>query len=168
MQKFQPKLLHKENMSQKTIYVSNLAYETKENDLESHFNQFGNIDDIKLITDRDTGRSRGFAFIEFASQAAAEKAIKEGNNSLLMSRTVRVSIARDKRQIKAYILASTIGKILEICFFTGLSVFFFCGNKLISQLNEQSDNIGVVENTVNKLDIPQDMDEISSKNINWI
>jgi cold-inducible RNA-binding protein len=57
-------------MSQKKIYVSNLSYDTKENDLENHFNQFGSINDIKLITDRDTGRSRGFAFIEFESQAS--------------------------------------------------------------------------------------------------
>jgi cold-inducible RNA-binding protein len=84
-------------MNQKKIYVSNLSYDTKENDLENHFNQFGSINDIKLITDRDTGRSRGFAFIEFESQAAAEKAIKEGNNSLLMSRNVRVSVAREKK-----------------------------------------------------------------------
>jgi cold-inducible RNA-binding protein len=85
-------------MSQKKIHVSNLSYDTKENDLENHFNQFGIISDIKVITDRDTGRSRGFAFIEFESQAAAEKAIKEGNNSLLMSRNVRVSVARDKNR----------------------------------------------------------------------
>lgn len=85
-------------MNQNKVYVSNLSYDTKEHDLENHFNQFGAISDIKLITDRDTGRSRGFAFIEFESQASAEKAIKEGDNSLLMSRNVRVSIARDKRK----------------------------------------------------------------------
>ncbi len=84
-------------MNQKKIYVSSLSYDTKENDLESHFNQFGSINDVKLILDRDTGRSRGFAFIEFNSNSSAEKALKS-DGAELMGRNIQVSIARDKER----------------------------------------------------------------------
>ncbi len=84
-------------MSQTKIYVSSLSYDAKEEDLENHFSQFGSIQSINLIKDRDTGRSRGFAFIEFDSQASVEKALKD-DGSELMGRNIKVSVAHDKRK----------------------------------------------------------------------
>ncbi len=84
-------------MNQNKIYVSSLSYDTKENDLENHFNEFGSINDVKLILDRDTGRSRGFAFIEFDSPSSAEKALKSDGVEF-MGRSIQVTIARDKKR----------------------------------------------------------------------
>ncbi len=84
-------------MNQNKIYVSSLSYDTKENDLKNHFNEFGSINDVKLILDRDTGRSRGFAFIEFDSQSSVEKALKSDGVEF-MGRSIQVTIARDKRR----------------------------------------------------------------------
>ena len=86
-----------EYMPQTKIFVGRLSFDAKEDDLENHFKQYGNIKMINLVLDRDTGRSRGFAFIEFDSQVAAEAAIKSDNKELL-GRNMKVSIAEDRRR----------------------------------------------------------------------
>ncbi|NQY41865.1 MAG: RNA-binding protein [Legionellales bacterium] len=84
-------------MSKTKIYVGSLSYDATQDDLENHFKQFGNIKEINLIHDRETGRSKGFAFIEFDSQVSAEAALKS-NNQELLGRNMRVNIAEDRRR----------------------------------------------------------------------
>ena len=82
------------------LYVGNLDYSTKENDLRELFAQAGTVTSVTLIKDRQTGRSKGFAFIEMASQVDAEKAITMFNGYQMGSRELKVNIARpreDKR-----------------------------------------------------------------------
>jgi cold-inducible RNA-binding protein len=80
------------------LYVGNLAYSATENDLRTLFEQAGEIKSVNLITDRDTGRSKGFAFIEMNSQAEAEKAINLFNGTELQNRTLTVSLARAREE----------------------------------------------------------------------
>jgi RNA recognition motif-containing protein len=78
------------------LYVGNLPFNTTEEDLRSMFAQAGNVTSVSLVKDRDTGRSRGFAFVEFSTQAEAEKAVSLFNNTPLDNRTIKVNIARPK------------------------------------------------------------------------
>ena len=78
------------------IYVGNLSYDATEQDLRQQFEAFGAVDTVSIITDRDTGRSKGFAFIEMASKPEAEAAIKGLNGKQLKERTLTVNEARPK------------------------------------------------------------------------
>lgn len=78
------------------LYVGNLPFSTTEEDLRSMFAQAGNVVSVSLIKDRDTGRSRGFAFVEFSTQAEAEKAVSLFNNTPLENRNLKVNLARPK------------------------------------------------------------------------
>jgi RNA recognition motif-containing protein len=80
----------------KKLYVGNLPFSTSEEDLRNLFAQAGNVISVTLIKDRDTGRSRGFAFVEFSSQAEAEKAVSLFNNTPLENRSLKVNLARPK------------------------------------------------------------------------
>ncbi len=84
-------------MQKRTLYIGNLAYTAVEEDLEQAFEQFGVIEDIKLMRDQETGRSRGFAFITFESedQATAARAL---DGTELAGRTLRVNEARRKER----------------------------------------------------------------------
>ena len=77
------------------IYVSNLGFQVEEADLRSLFNNYGEVTSAKVITDRETGRSRGFAFVEMAD-TAGEKAMKELNGTVIDGRAISVSVARPK------------------------------------------------------------------------
>ena len=81
-------------MSQSKIYVGNLSYDTKEADLESFFSKYGPLTEVKLIKDIHTGRSKGFAFLTFEDQKAAEASL-EANDTELQGRKIRVNIAKD-------------------------------------------------------------------------
>ena len=85
------------SQEQAKIYVGNLPYGTDEGALESEFNQFGPILDVKLIRDRETGRSKGFAFITFEQPEHAQEALAK-NGEMLEKRNIRVSIANDNRR----------------------------------------------------------------------
>jgi len=86
-------------MESKTkLYVGNLSYSTGEGDLHSLFSQAGSVKSVSLITDRDTGRSKGFAFVEMASQSEAEKAISMFNGKQLGDRTMTVNTARPREE----------------------------------------------------------------------
>ncbi|NBO64015.1 MAG: RNA-binding protein, partial [Acidobacteria bacterium] len=61
------------------LYVGNLPFSVGEQDLEQLFNQYGQVDSANVVTDRDTGRSRGFGFVEMETQEAAEAAIQALN-----------------------------------------------------------------------------------------
>jgi RNA recognition motif-containing protein len=76
------------------LYVGNLPYSTSEDDLRTLFSGAGNVVSVSLIKDRDTGRSKGFAFVEMASQSEAENAIKLLNGSSFGERVLKVNIAR--------------------------------------------------------------------------
>ncbi len=78
------------------IYVGNLSFETTEQDLEAAFTPFGQVDAARLISDRDSGRSKGFGFVEMANNAEAEAAIQALNGKDLQGRTVTVNEARPR------------------------------------------------------------------------
>ena len=80
----------------KNIFVGNLDFHIVEDDLRQLFARYGQVDRVALMTDRDTGRSRGFAFVEMANKDEGEKAINELNGSQLGGRTLNVSEARPK------------------------------------------------------------------------
>jgi RNA recognition motif-containing protein len=81
---------------EKKLFVGNLSYSTTEDDLNALFIQAGAVVSVALIKDRDTGRSKGFAFIEMGTQEDAEKAITKFNGYTLGERQIKVSIARPK------------------------------------------------------------------------
>ena len=85
-------------MAQSKIYVGNLSYSSAESDLNDYFSQFGAIAEVKLITDRETGRSKGFAFVTFDEPAAAEKAISAANGQDLQGRQIKVNMAREEQR----------------------------------------------------------------------
>ena len=78
------------------LYVGNLPYSTTESDLHDLFSASGTVDSVRIITDRDTGRSRGFGFITFASAEDAAKAVEKANGTELDGRDLRVNLAEDK------------------------------------------------------------------------
>ena len=78
------------------IYVGNLSFNTDSEALRAAFAEFGEVTSAEVVTDRDTGRSRGFGFVEMPSQSAAEAAIKELNGKELDGRAINVNEARPK------------------------------------------------------------------------
>lgn len=81
-------------MSQNKLYVGNLAYEVSEENLQEHFGQYGEIAEVKLIMDRETGRSKGFAFVTFVSADSADSALA-ANGVELEGRAMKVNLARE-------------------------------------------------------------------------
>jgi RNA recognition motif-containing protein len=82
----------------KRLYVGNLSFHTTEDQLQQLFASYGQIDSIKGVTDRDTGQSRGFAFVEVADDAAAQKAIDELNGRDIDGRNLTVNEARPREE----------------------------------------------------------------------
>ena len=82
-------------MQQNKLYVGNLPFSTTSADLEKVFSDYGDIEEIKLITDRHTGHSRGFGFVTFVSQHAAETALAM-NGKEMDGRNLVVNIAKEK------------------------------------------------------------------------
>jgi cold-inducible RNA-binding protein len=78
------------------IFVGNFSYSTTEDDLRTLFAPFGNIDTISVITDRTTGRSRGFGFVEMGDRGQAEKAIESLNGTQFGGRNLNINEARPK------------------------------------------------------------------------
>jgi RNA recognition motif-containing protein len=76
------------------LYVGNIPYDTTESDLQTLFEQAGQVASISVMRDRDTGRARGFAFVEMASEADAEKAITQLNEQPFGGRRLTVNEAR--------------------------------------------------------------------------
>lgn len=81
----------------KRIYVGNLSYQTTENDLTALFEQAGAVESVRIITDRDTGRSKGFAFVEMGDEDA-EKAIAQINGTEVDGRALAVNEARPREE----------------------------------------------------------------------
>ena len=82
----------------KNIFVGNLSFNTSEEQLRQLFAAFGPINQVTIMTDRDTGKPRGFAFVEMANTADADKAIAALNGTLLNERTMNVNEARPKKE----------------------------------------------------------------------
>ncbi len=80
----------------KKLYVGNLSWETGDAGLEEAFSRFGAITEAKVITDRDSGRSRGFGFVTFEDSDAAMAAMGELDGSDLGGRTIKVNEANDR------------------------------------------------------------------------
>ena len=78
----------------KKLYVGNLSFSTSEQSLQDKFAEFGEVESAKIITDRDTGRSKGFGFVEMATDEAAESAISSLNGTEFEGRTLTVNEAR--------------------------------------------------------------------------
>lgn len=80
------------------LYVGNLSYSTTEDDLRALFAQAGTVKSVSLIMDRDTGRSKGFGFIEMETQVEAQKAISMLNGQELHDRALKVNLARPREE----------------------------------------------------------------------
>jgi cold-inducible RNA-binding protein len=80
----------------KKLYVGNLSFQITEAELNSMFSEIGQVDSVQIITDRDTGRSKGFGFIEMSDDAAAAKAIEQLNGKEVSGRALTVNEARPK------------------------------------------------------------------------
>lgn len=80
------------------IYVGNLAYKMSEEELRSAFENFGTVDSARFVIDRETGRSKGFGFVEMPNKEEAEKAIAGLNGTELCGRTVTVNEARPREE----------------------------------------------------------------------
>lgn len=80
------------------IYVGNLSYSLSESELREAFAGFGEVSSVKVLMDRETGRSRGFGFVEMPNQSEAEAAIAQLNGKDLGGRALRVNEARPKER----------------------------------------------------------------------
>ena len=80
------------------IFVGNLSFQTTQDDLVAAFSQYGNVERVNIVTDRDTGQSRGFAFVEMSERRDAETAIAQLNGAELNGRVMNVNEARPKPQ----------------------------------------------------------------------
>jgi len=78
------------------IYVGNLNFRSTEDEIRNLFGQYGQVDDVALITDRDTGRPRGFGFVEMPEDDSARKAIEEMNGKEVDGRALTVNEARPR------------------------------------------------------------------------
>ena len=78
------------------IFVGNLSFQTTSEELNSAFSAFGTVDKVNVITDRETGRSRGFAFVEMSNRTEGENAIAQLNGTELGGRRINVNEARPK------------------------------------------------------------------------
>ena len=82
-------------MQQNKLFVGNLAFSATQDDVEGLFSSYGNLDEVRLVMDRDTGQSRGFAFVTFSAQQDAESALVM-NGKPLNGRNLIVNIAKEK------------------------------------------------------------------------
>ena len=82
----------------KNIFVGNLDFHTSEDELRQMFEAYGQVDRVSILTDRDTGRSRGFGFVEMVNSEEGDKAIAALNGSQLGGRTLNVNEARPKAE----------------------------------------------------------------------
>ncbi len=80
------------------IYIGNLSYGIKEEGLKEIFEEFGDVSSAKIIKDRETGRSKGFGFVEMAEESEANQAIENLNGKEIEGRSVNVSIAKPRKE----------------------------------------------------------------------
>ncbi len=83
-------------MNENRLFVGNLPYQTAENDLQDYFSQAGVVSSVNLMFDKVTGKSRGFAFIEFTTAEEAKKAVEQFHGKEFQGRILTVNIARPR------------------------------------------------------------------------
>jgi len=83
-------------MAQQNLFIGSLAYATTDDSLKAHFEQIGPIASARVITDRDSGRSKGFGFVEFENETDNQKAVDQLDGKELDGRTISVGLARPK------------------------------------------------------------------------
>jgi cold-inducible RNA-binding protein len=88
--------LSKETLFMTNIFVGNLSFQTTQEELHAAFSNYGAVERVNIVTDRDSGQPRGFAFVEMTDRAAAEAAIAKLNGTDLNGRTMNVNEARPK------------------------------------------------------------------------
>ncbi|MCW5553027.1 MAG: RNA-binding protein [Verrucomicrobiae bacterium] len=85
-------------MNPTRLFVGNLSYQTGENDLQDYFSQAGTVTSVNLMLDKMSGKSRGFAFVEFANADDANRAIEQFHNQEFQGRSLTVNIARPREE----------------------------------------------------------------------
>lgn len=85
-------------MNPNRLFVGNLSYQTGENDLQDLFAQAGSVTSVNLMMDKVTGKSRGFAFIEFGTAEEANRAVEQFHNKEFQGRQMTVNIARPREE----------------------------------------------------------------------
>ena len=80
------------------IYVSNLSFSVQDEDLREYFAEYGEVSSAKVITDKQTNRSRGFGFVEMTDDTAAQKAIQELDGATVDGRAIKVNLAKPKEE----------------------------------------------------------------------
>ena len=82
----------------KKLFVGGLSFDTTDEGLQRAFGAFGTLEEARIITDRESGRSRGFGFVSFADEGEAERALQQMNGAELDQRTIRVDHANDRQK----------------------------------------------------------------------
>ena len=90
--------LKNRSVAQMNIYVGNVKYEMTENDLKEMFSAYGEVASARIITDKDTGRSKGFGFVEMPNDSQALVAIESTNEKEIGGRTLKVNEARPREE----------------------------------------------------------------------
>ena len=85
-------------MNQNRLFVGNLSYQTMENDLQDYFAQAGVVTSVNLMLDKVTGKSRGFAFVEFETPEEANKAVEQFHNKDFQGRALTVNVAKPREE----------------------------------------------------------------------
>jgi RNA recognition motif-containing protein len=83
-------------MAQQNLFIGSLAYATTDDSLKAFFEQIGEVESARVITDRDTGRSKGFGFVEYKDETNNQKAVDQLDGKELDGRTISVGLARPK------------------------------------------------------------------------
>jgi cold-inducible RNA-binding protein len=78
------------------VFVASISWNTDENGLSNHFSQIGEIEDVVIVKDKETRRSRGFGFVTFTNADDADRAVKELDNSVLDGRNIKVNLAKER------------------------------------------------------------------------
>lgn len=84
------------------IYIGQLPYSVKEDELREIFSEYGEIASLKLVTDRFSGQSKGFGFIDMPNNSEADKAIKALNKTMLQGREIKVNQAEERKKKSTY------------------------------------------------------------------
>ena len=85
-------------MNPKRLFVGNLSYQTQEADLQDYFAEAGTVTSVNLMIDKVTGKSRGFAFVEFSTPEEANKAVEQFHNQEFQGRALTVNVARPREE----------------------------------------------------------------------
>ncbi len=85
-------------MNQNRLFVGNLSYQTTENDFQEYFSQAGVLTSVNLMLDKVTGKSRGFAFVAYATSEEASKAVERFHNQEFQGRSLTVNVARAREE----------------------------------------------------------------------